>query len=663
MEKDIFTKNEKEIWRKMDFTSIDDLISHYPFRYEKINLIPYKQWKINEKIAIEGKLISNIKTTRVKKLTITKFDISNEDDLFHITIFNRPWLSNIKLNDNITIIGKYEGNQKITATTYNLRPLIEQLDIQPIYNLKAKITNKAFVKMIEKALDHYITKELIPISIKNKYRLINKAEALRKIHKPKSQADIIAATRYLKYEEFLRFQMVIAYRRMEKVEHDLRYQKKFAVDDVFRMANQLKFKLTNDQLKAVNDIVFDMQSPKPMYRLIQGDVGSGKTVVAALGLYACYLAGKQGAFMAPTEVLAKQQYDEFKKLFKHTTMKIAVLYSALNQTEKNETLQKLASNEIDLIVGTHSLIQDDVSFATLGMIVTDEQHRFGVNQRRKLIDKGSFVDIMIMSATPIPRTLTNVLYGDMDVSNIFTLPIGRKPVITKLIKQNSMIKIIDEILLKVDNGDQVYIVCPAINDNNDTGVRNITAIYQALKKELGDRYHIDMLHGKMDSSTKDKIVASFKAGYTQILVTTTVVEVGINVEAANIMVIYDANRFGLSQLHQLRGRIKRSSKQGYCYLLTSTDDIEALERLNILVESDDGFKIAEADLRLRGPGDIFGIRQSGVPSFILGNLITDTKIIKASKEDAENIVAYPTDENQAIREETKNFLKNNDYID
>lgn len=663
MEKDIFTKNEKEIWRKMDFTSIDDLISHYPFRYEKINLIPYKQWKINEKIAIEGKLISNIKTTRVKKLTITKFDISNEDDLFHITIFNRPWLSNIKLNDNITIIGKYEGNQKITATTYNLRPLIEQLDIQPIYNLKAKITNKAFVKMIEKALDHYITKELIPISIKNKYRLIDKAEALRKIHKPKSQADIIAATRYLKYEEFLRFQMVIAYRRMEKVEHDLRYQKKFAVDDVFRMANQLKFKLTNDQLKAVNDIVFDMQSPKPMYRLIQGDVGSGKTVVAALGLYACYLAGKQGAFMAPTEVLAKQQYDEFKKLFKHTTMRIAVLYSALNQTEKNETLQKLASNEIDLIVGTHSLIQDDVSFATLGMIVTDEQHRFGVNQRRKLIDKGSFVDIMIMSATPIPRTLTNVLYGDMDVSNIFTLPIGRKPVITKLIKQNSMIKIIDEILLKVDNGDQVYIVCPAINDNNDTGVRNITAIYQALKKELGDRYHIDMLHGKMDSSTKDKIVASFKAGYTQILVTTTVVEVGINVEAANIMVIYDANRFGLSQLHQLRGRIKRSSKQGYCYLLTSTDDIEALERLNILVESDDGFKIAEADLRLRGPGDIFGIRQSGVPSFILGNLITDTKIIKASKEDAENIVAYPTDENQAIREETKNFLKNTDYID
>ncbi len=663
MEKDIFTKNEKEIWRKMDFTSIDDLISHYPFRYEKINLIPYKQWQINDKIAIEGKLVSNIKTTRVKKLTITRFDINNEDDLFHITIFNRPWLSNIKLNDNVTIIGKYEGNQKITATTYNLKPLVEQLDIKPVYNLKAKITNKAFVKMVEKALDHYSPKELIPISIKAKYRLITKQEALIKIHKPKSQADIIAATRYLKYEEFLRFQMVIAYRRMDKVEHDFRYQKNFAVDDVFRMANQLKFKLTNDQLKAVNDIVFDMQSPKPMYRLIQGDVGSGKTVVAALGLYGCYLAGKQSAFMAPTEVLAKQQYEEFKKLFKHTTMKIAVLYSALNQVEKTEILKNLTNNEIDLIVGTHSLIQDDVSFATLGMIVTDEQHRFGVNQRRKLIDKGSFVDIMIMSATPIPRTLTNVLYGDMDVSNIFTLPIGRKPVITKLIKQNSMIKIIDEILLKVDNGDQVYIVCPAISDSNDTGVRNITAIYQALKKELGDRYHIDMLHGKMDSSTKDRVVANFKAGYTQILVTTTVVEVGINVEAANIMVIYDANRFGLSQLHQLRGRIKRSSKQGYCYLLTSTDDTEALERLNILVASDDGFKIAEADLRLRGPGDLFGIRQSGVPSFILGNLITDTKIIKASKEDAENIVAYPTDENQVIREETKNFLKNNDYID
>ncbi len=663
MNQDIFTKTEKEILNKMDITDIEQLITHYPFRYEKIVKTPYQTWKIDERVYLEGKVITTIKSIRRGNLTISRFDIINEDDVFHITIFNRPWLNNLKLNTQVTIYGKYDGQQKITAIKYNLKPLDEQLGIVPVYNLKNKINQNSFIKLIKKVLTKYDFNNVVPLVYRQKYRLIDRKLALLKIHCPNNDQDIHHAQRHLKYEEFLKFQMIIAARRSELLINDQRYKKEFDVDEIFGLANNLGFILTNDQLKAVNDIVADLASNKPMYRLIQGDVGCGKTVVAALGMYGCYLAGYQSAFMAPTEVLAKQQYEEFKKLFKYTKMNIEVLYSSLPQTEKASVIERLRSNEIDLIVGTHSLIQDTVIFYNLGMIVTDEQHRFGVGQRRKLIEKGNFVDILIMSATPIPRTLTNVLYGDMDVSNIFTLPKGRKPVITKMIKENTMINILDEVLAKIDAGSLCYIVCPAIEDDNDLGVRNTTAIYKALKKELNDRYDIGMLHGKMDSSIKDKTLKMFKEKKIQILVTTTVVEVGVNIKEANIMVIYDANRFGLSQLHQLRGRIKRSDTQGYCYLLTGSEDESSIQRLQVLVDSDDGFKIAEEDLRLRGPGDLFGTRQSGLPSLILGNLITDANIIKVAKEDAEEIIQTPNDDNKAIRDYAQTFLQNNDFID
>ena len=663
MNQDIFTKTEKEILNKMDITDIEQLITHYPFRYEKIVKTPYQTWKIDERVYLEGKVITTIKSIRRGNLTISRFDIINDDDVFHITIFNRPWLNNLKLNTQVTIFGKYDGQQKITAIKYNLKPLDEQLGIVPVYNLKNKVNQNSFIKLIKKVLTKHEFNNVVPLVYRQKYRLIDRKLALLKIHCPNNDQDIYHAQRHLKYEEFLKFQMIISARRSELLINDQRYRKEFDVDEIFGLANNLGFILTNDQLKAVNDIVADLTSNKPMYRLIQGDVGCGKTVVSALGMYGCYLAGYQSAFMAPTEVLAKQQYEEFKKLFKYTKMKIGILYSSLPQAEKVSIIERLRSNEIDLIVGTHSLIQDAVIFYNLGMIVTDEQHRFGVGQRRKLIEKGNFVDILIMSATPIPRTLTNVLYGDMDVSNIFTLPKGRKPVITRMIKENTMISILDEVLMRIDAGSLCYIVCPAIEDDNDLGVRNTTAIYKALKKELNDRYDIGMLHGKMDSSVKDKTLKMFKEKKIQILVTTTVVEVGVNIKEANIMVIYDANRFGLSQLHQLRGRIKRSDTQGYCYLLTGSDDESSIQRLQVLVNSDDGFKIAEEDLRLRGPGDLFGTRQSGLPSLILGNLITDANIIKVAKEDAEEIIQTPNDDNKAIRDYAQTFLQNNDFID
>ncbi|MEA5026441.1 MAG: ATP-dependent DNA helicase RecG [Erysipelotrichaceae bacterium] len=663
MKKELYTNKEKEILKVLEMNNADDIVSHYPFRYDEIIRLPYLEWTPDCKVAFEANVITDVRTIKRGKLSISRFDVQNDDDIFHVTIFNRPWLNNLRLNTSVTIFGKYDGNQKVTAFKYNLKPLSEQLGIIPVYNLKSGVTSSAFNTIVRKTLQNYSFTNLIPSFYIQKYRLIDKHQALNAIHFPQNKKMIHDAVRHLKYEEFLKFSMIIAQRSMANQITDQRYIKNFNFDDVFRLANHLSFTLTNDQLKAVNEILADMSASKPMYRLVQGDVGCGKTIVAALGIYAAYLSGYQSAFMAPTEVLVKQQGEDLKQLFKVTDMRIAVLYSSLSAVDKNKVLADLQSGDLDLVIGTHALIQKNVHFKKLGMIVTDEQHRFGVMQRKQLIDKGTFVDILIMSATPIPRTLTNVLYGDMDVSNIMTLPKGRKPVITKLIRQNSMISILDEIELKLQQNDRCYVVCPAIEEDNDSGVRNTTAVYQALKKELSLKYKIGLLHGKMDSSKKDSVMDDFRQGLINILVTTTVVEVGVNIKEASIMVIYDANRFGLSQLHQLRGRIKRSNKQGYCYLLTESEDETAIARLQILVDYDDGFKIAEEDLRLRGPGDIFGTRQSGLPSLILGNLITDANIIKVARTDAIDIIAHPNDDNRSLRSYTTDFLQKNDYID
>jgi len=663
MKKEIFTKKEKDILAIMNFTSLEDIVSHYPFRYETIEKKPYLEWFINDKIFFEAKVISTVKTIRQKGFTISRFEVINDDDTFHVTIFNRPWLNNLKLNTMITIFGKYDGNQKITALKYNLKPLDEQLGILPVYTLKNGVSQTSFINLVHKALKLQNYHNDIPTRYLREYRLISKQNAINAIHFPKDQKELNEALRHLKYEEFLKFQLIVTMRRNEHLIVNDAYQKNFDFDDVFRMANNLAFSLTLDQVKALNDILADLNKPSPMYRLVQGDVGCGKTIVAALGLYANYLAGYQSAFMAPTEVLVKQQYAELKQIFKITNIKIGCLYSSLSSIEKKDLLNDLQNGELDIVVGTHALIQENVVFARLGMIVTDEQHRFGVNQRHKLSEKGEFIDFLVMSATPIPRTLTNVLYGDMDVSNIYTLPKGRKPVITRFINQNSMISILDDILRFVDQKDRCYVICPAIEEDNDLGVRNTTAIYRALKKELPIKYKIGLLHGKMDTTKKDQVLRDFKSGLIDFLVTTTVVEVGVNIKEANIMVIYDANRFGLSQLHQLRGRIKRSSKQGYCYLLSDTKDELAIKRMQILVENDDGFKIAEEDLKLRGPGDIFGTRQSGLPTLVLGNIINDANIIRVAKEDAVEICQHPTDENLKIREQIKAFIENNDMID
>ncbi len=647
-EKSIYTKKEQETLQILNLTTADEIMEHYPFRYETVNPVPYDSWEKEMKVTFEGRLLKVGATARFHGITKVNFDVLlNNEEIIKCTIFNRPWISRMPSGSVITVFGKYDGNNRVTCSNYNAKPLSEQSGIFPVYNLKEGATLKYFRSIVEKTLEHHHFENLIPQEYINAYRLYDRQTALREIHFPTNETTLNNAKRTLKYEEFLLFSCIMQQRRDLMGQKNVLYEKHFEFDDVFALANRLSFVLTRDQLKAVNEILEDMKKPLPMMRLVQGDVGCGKTIVAILALYANALSKKQGAFMVPTEILAQQQYEDLRSILRQSGLHIRALYSSLPSAEKKEVLEGLKNGEVDIVVGTHSLIQDNVAFKELGLIVTDEQHRFGVNQRKKLLEKGQFTDVLVMSATPIPRTLQGVIYGDMDISIIETLPPGRKPVITRLIHENSLRSFLPELLKMLDEKDRAYIICPAIEDDNES-MQNVSKLTRNLEDFFKGRYAVGSLHGKMSSDEKTNVMNSFKEGEIQILISTTVVEVGVNVKEANIMIIYNADRFGLSQLHQLRGRIKRGSKQGYCYLLTNSKEEETLERLRVLAEHENGFEIAEYDLKLRGPGDILGVRQSGVPLFKLIDVTMDTRIMTTARKDAEVILNTPQINKEAL---------------
>ena len=656
-----------EILSNMNIHNVEDLISYYPFRYEIIERIPFIQWKKDDKIAVEGVISSRARVLRIRNnMSITKFKITNDENEFDISIFNQPWISNFKANRMITIIGKYEGGNRITSIQYNFKPLKEQIGFQSIYNLKDGITQNDLKKYIKKAMElkNLDIETFIPLKYKEKYRLIDKLQALYYIHFPKDKESLRQAIRYLKYEEFLKFQIHMQYLRMLNKEEKTSFKKIFEKSDVYELERQLSFSLTDGQKKVIEDILNDLKSTYGMYRMLQGDVGCGKTMVAAFCMYACVLSHYQAAFMAPTEILAKQHAKNLKKLFLGMGIRVECLYSSLKTRDKEEILKDLRDNRIDILVGTHALFQDDVTFSNLGFVVADEQHRFGVEQRKRLIEKGSNVDFLFMSATPIPRTLALSLYGDMDVSTIEELPKGRMPITTKLIKSNSMQSILVDVLKKIDEGNQCYIVCPAIENNEEYQIRNVNDIYKSMNEVLGKKYHIGLLHGKMSANEKDEVMEQFLAHQIDILVSTTVIEVGVDVENANIMIIYDAHRFGMSQIHQLRGRVGRGNLPGYCYLLTSTKDIDSLHRLEVCEKTTNGFEIAKEDLAMRGPGDILGTRQSGIPSFVLGDVIADNNILEIARDDAIEIMReIDKKENECIKKYINLKLSKQTYID
>lgn len=659
-------KNRIQLLNQMSFYTVKDLIQHYPYRFEEILETPLRD---EQKAIIEAILIDDPKIFFKGRLSRLSFRCDYQGKIISVIIFNRHFLKkNMKVGMSLTIIGKY--NQKrnsITASDIKLKSIKEIEGITPVYSLKEGITQKSFQGYVKKALQFYKghIANIIPDYLCEKYHLINREDAFFKIHFPQNRSDVIASLRYLKYEEFFRFQLTMQYIKMNRTQN-VGISKLIDKEKVNQFIDRLPFSLTADQQNVVEDILLDLSSHKLMYRFVQGDVGSGKTVVGAIGLYANYLAGYQGAMMAPTEILAMQHYQSLTKLLKRTGVKVVLLTGKLSVKEKKEIYQQIESGEVDIIIGTHALFQDKLNYHRLGLVITDEQHRFGVEQRKALKDKGEKVDFLIMTATPIPRTLAISLFGDMDVSTIATLPGGRKEIKTKFIKSISMKPILNDLKKYLAGGGQCYVVCPLVNESEAIKGRNAVDISKAMADYFQGQYRVGLIHGQMNDEEKNQIMSDFQDNKIQILVSTTVIEVGVDVANANMMIIYNAERFGLSQLHQLRGRVGRSNQQGYCYLLSEASQEEQKERLEFLETHHNGFEVSEYDLKLRGPGDLLGNKQSGLPTFMIGDIFKDFHILETTRKDAYEALKYHLDDQKIITllEEIKNnLLKNNEYID
>ena len=660
------TSKRVQILHELGLYTTDDLLMYYPYRYEVITTSAFSDWKIKDKVWFEGEVVQLPRSWRKGRLVTTTFQVRFQEQILTVTIFNRPWAKSLNLNQILTIQGVYQGNCKVTAMSYDTKSLVEHAPITPIYSIKDGIRQKTLQTIIHSVLNqlHDEIIDDIPEEFRQAYRLLPLKLAYRCIHIPSSMNEVQAAVRTLKYAEFLRFFTAIQLMRSTEGIRITKKPKIFSSKKIQQAIQSLSFEMTADQRDTLEKILYDMGSTHSMYRLVQGDVGCGKTVVATLALYAAFLSGYQAAMLAPTEILARQHYQSVNEVLAPFGVKTEVLYSALSSSKKNEILKDVASGKIDILIGTHSMIQDTVTFHKLGLTIADEQQRFGVAQRKALKQKGEQVDFLLMSATPIPRTLAASLFGDMDVSTIETMPAGRITPITTLIKENSFRTVLEDVKRLLISGRQLYVICAAVDENEEYHARNVYDTMESIQK-LFPQYKVACLHGRMSTDEKQAIMQAFHDNDIQILVSTTVIEVGVNVVNATGMIIYDADRFGLSQLHQLRGRIQRGSEQGYCWLLTASQDERVLQRIEVLVKSNNGFEISYEDLRLRGPGDILGTRQSGVPDFILGNIVEDTAMINQARKDALKVMESADNPDYHILLETvrKRNEKNAEYAD
>lgn len=660
------TSRRLEILASMNITTLEDLIYQYPYRYEVIEeKYPTDE---DEHLIIEATVISPVKIFFKGKMSRMSFEVEDKYlQHFQVSIFNRHFLrQHLKLGTTITIIGKCV-NHRITASDIKIKPLQDISGIYPVYSLKEGITQKSFRQYVKKALSllNHEFDDFIPEKYRIQQHLIRKESALYCIHFPENKKDVQEALKYLKYEEFLKFQLTMQLMKQQRTQ-EMGIAKDFDVTQLQSLILSLPFALTKDQQTAIKEIVEDLKSPQMMYRFLQGDVGSGKTVVSSVALYANYLAGYQGALMAPTEILATQHYQTLSRFFENTDVHIELLRGSLSLKEKERVYQAIQSGEADIVVGTHALFQKKVVYHNLGFVITDEQHRFGVMQRKALKNKGQQVDFLIMSATPIPRTLAISMYGDMDVSTIKTMPQGRLPVKTQYIHSSSMKPILKHLKSYLAQGGQCYVICPLVEDSENLEAKSASQIAKAMQKYFQTQYNVGLLHGQMKEDEKEKVMNGFLNNTIQILVSTTVVEVGVDVKNANMMVIYNAERFGMSQLHQLRGRIGRGQEQAYCYLMSSSSSKEAIERLKYLEKSHDGFEISLYDLKLRGPGEVLGQRQSGLPTFLVADIMKDFPILSIARKDADEIIHdyIQNHEYQGIVCKIQEKLQvNNEYVD
>ncbi|MTL35642.1 ATP-dependent DNA helicase RecG, partial [Turicibacter sanguinis] len=617
---------------------------YFPYRYENYELIDIHHAMHEEKITVEAKVITACSVQYYGKMKARmSFNVLVNHEVVKVVVFNRQFLKNqLKLDTLITVTGKWDLGRKVITATDIIIGSAEGRGIEPVYSLK-EIPTKTFKKIVKAAYEqfHSLINDDLPLDLQQSYRLISYKDAVSFAHFPKNKEQVRQVERRIKYEELLKFQLKIQYLRHQTKHEKVGANKCFDEMKVEQFIHQLPFQLTEAQLTVLSEIKTDLMSPTRMNRLLQGDVGSGKTVVAAVSLFMTMLAGFQTALMVPTEILGQQHYKSFCELFSpFKEVNIEFLSSSVKGKRRREILEKLRQGEINLLVGTHAIIQQEVVFQNLGLVITDEQHRFGVNQRKMLREKGEFVDVLMMTATPIPRTLAISAFGDMDVSTITQMPKGRKPVETYLIDSGKLDRALnfiqDEILSK---GQQAYVITPLIEESEAMDVQNAVEVYHLWQHHFQGRAKVGLMHGRLSQAEKDAVMDDFVANRSQILISTTVIEVGVNVPNANLMLIYDAHRFGLSQLHQLRGRVGRGSEQAYCLLMSDIKNEASLERLTIMTQTTNGFEISEADLKLRGPGDFFGEKQSGVPVFKMADLVQDFNILQVAMQDAYRLVS------------------------
>lgn len=617
----------------LNIYTMEDLLGYYPYRFEILEKSNLKEMNQDDKVIVDG-IIESIPNVYFfsKKLNKMSFRFSTENTLLNVTIFNRAFFkSHLQVGTKVTILGKYDKKHgTVVASEIRLGLLPPIPVIEPVYHTTSGISSTQLHKWILSCLDDIQSvEEYVPKYLCERYKLLDKKSSIKEVHNPKNKSSLNQALNYIKYEELFLFMMKMNCLKKTR-NQEIGIERKISKEELESFISTLPFSLTEDQLKCVSIIREEMNKPMVMKRLIQGDVGSGKTIVAIIALYINYKSGYQGAFMAPTEILALQHYQNLLKLYKNTSIKVELLTGKMKAKERKEILQKLSRKEVDIIVGTHSLFSEDVIYDSLGLVITDEQHRFGVAQRARLKEKGHHADVLYLSATPIPRTYAITLYGDMDVSSIHTKPTGRKEVITELYKEKDVKIVLDKIQKEIREGHQVYVIAAQIEESEEDNLENVTKLKDKFEKALGKICKVGMLHGKMKAEEKDAVMSLFQRNEIQILISTTVIEVGIDVANATMMVIFDSYRFGLSQLHQLRGRVGRGDSQSYCILISDRE----VERLKVMTSTSDGFKISEEDFRLRGSGDLFGTRQSGDMNFGLADIKRDYTILLRAKEDS-----------------------------
>lgn len=636
--------------------TVGDLLTYYPSRYDDVTPVDLATVKDRQRVTVQGTVVSEPLLTRFGyRRSRLAFRVQVGKQVVMVTFFNQPYLAKkVAINQPVTVLGKWNAQrQQVIASKLLAAGDQKKAGSGAVYPVNKHVRQSTLKGLIKQAYDDYqdVIPTLLPANLRQRYRLMDRRQMISSLHFPTNGSLAKEARRTAAYEEFFLFQL-----RLQAIRQAQRHTDGNRIlyhnDELKKFIAGIGFELTDAQKRVVNEICRDLREPYQMNRLLQGDVGSGKTIVAAIAIYATISAGYQAALMAPTEILAAQHAEKLAKLFAGTHVHVGLLTGALSAKQHHQLGKAIKRGDINLIIGTHALIQDDVEYANLGLVITDEQHRFGVNQRQLLREKGNNPDVLAMTATPIPRTLAITAYGEMDVSIIDEMPAGRKPIVTRWLPVSHQSQALVFLRKQLAAGAQAYIVSPLIEESAALDVKNATDLYQEMAAYFGPQFKVGLLHGRMSADEKEQVMQDFQGGRLDVLVSTTVIEVGVDNPNATVMMVYNADRFGLAQLHQLRGRVGRGSRQSYCLLLADPKTDEGKARMKTMVETNDGFVVAQRDMELRGSGDVLGSKQSGLPDFKVGDPVGDIKMLQVARQDAANLLQTPhwdeQDENQPL---------------